>query len=70
MRVGALTNIVGQGGRFLSEDLPEEETRLLRKHERTGRPLGGDSFIDGLEKTSGGILPRQKPGPKPKQRPK
>jgi len=45
----------------------EEEIGLLRRHERTGRPLIGDSFIDRLEKKSGRILRRQKPGPKLKQ---
>jgi len=65
--VGALTDMVRDWGRFLSEDLPDDEIGLLRRHERTGRRLGSDSFIDRLEKTSGRILRRQKPGPKPKQ---
>ncbi|UCG67915.1 MAG: hypothetical protein JSW12_12600, partial [Deltaproteobacteria bacterium] len=54
-------------GRFLSGDTPEEEIALVRTHERTGRPLGADGFIDWLDRTSGRILHRQKPGPKPKQ---
>ena len=65
--VGALIDMVRDWGRFLSEDLPDDEIGLLRRHERTGRLLGSDSFIDRLEKTSGRILRRQKPGPKPKQ---
>jgi len=48
-------------------DLPEEAIALLCGHERTGRPLRSDSFIDRLEKTSGRIVRRQKPGPKTKQ---
>jgi putative transposase len=33
---------------FLDSDTQEQEIALLRKHERTGRPLGGDSFIERL----------------------
>jgi len=31
--------------KFLVFDVQEQEIELLRKHERTGRPLGSDSFI-------------------------
>jgi len=27
----------------------EEEIAKIRKHERTGRPLGSEGFVDGLE---------------------
>ena len=37
---------------------------LIQLHERTGRPLGSDTFIDELEKISGRPLRPQKPGPK------
>jgi hypothetical protein len=47
---------------------PEEEINLLRAHDRTGRPLGDEAFLIGLEKRLGRILRRQKPGPKPKNR--
>jgi len=36
----------------LSDDAKEAETDLLRKHERTGKPLGKDSFIETMEKSS------------------
>jgi len=61
---------IGRTGDFLSEELPEEEIGLLRSQEHTGRPLGGESFVSLLEDTSGRTLRRQKPGRKPKQRPK
>ena len=42
----------------------ENEIMLLKKHEPTGRPLGSQSFIVGLEKSRGSILRRQPFGPK------
>ncbi|MBI3016120.1 MAG: hypothetical protein HYY65_13905 [Candidatus Tectomicrobia bacterium] len=36
----------------------------IRKHERTGRPLGSESFTEKLELVIERILRRQKPGPK------
>ena len=46
---------------FLAIDAQEPEIALFRKHERTGRPLGVDSFIGTME-----LL--QKPGPKKKDK--
>ena len=69
VKVAALLDMVGDWGQFLSEELPDEEIGLLRSHEHTGRPLGTERFIDWLEKTSGRILRRQKPGRKCKQGP-
>jgi len=45
----------------LAIDAQEPEIALFRKHERTGRPLGVDSFIGTME-----LL--QKPGPKKKDK--
>jgi putative transposase len=52
--------------RLLAIAIPEEELNLLRAHDRTGRPLGDEAFLIGLEQNLGRILRRQKPGPKPK----
>jgi len=41
-----------------------EELELLHRHERTGRPLGGEPFLDQLEQRLGRRLRPQKPGPK------
>jgi putative transposase len=43
----------------------EEVAATLRRHESTGRPLGGERFLTRLEKKLGKILRPQKPGPKP-----
>jgi hypothetical protein len=61
VKVAALLDMLGDCGEFLSKELPEEEAGLLRSHEPTGRPPGGVSFIDWLEKTSGRILRSQNP---------
>ncbi len=51
---------------FLSPHLAEADSVLARKHERTGRPLGAESFVDSLEKILGRSLKPQKPGRKSK----
>lgn len=44
----------------------ESEVELLHRHERTGRPLGEDSFLKKLENQLKRSLRPQKPGPKKK----
>ncbi len=51
---------------FLSSESQERDIELLRKHERTGRLLGGDSFIESLERLLDRDLKPQKSGPKKK----
>jgi putative transposase len=51
---------------FLARVIREEDIKLLRAHEQTGRPLGGEEFLASLEKDLGRILTRKKPGPKGK----
>ena len=46
--------------------MTENELLRLRRHERTGRPLGSDIFLRRLEKRLGRLLARLKPGPKPR----
>ncbi|MBI5870656.1 MAG: transposase [Actinobacteria bacterium] len=59
--------VAGDWSRFLDaeaeNDIPLELAGILRKHERTGRPLGGDSFIQQLEQETGRMLRKGKPGP-------
>ncbi len=50
----------------LEDGLAEADMRKrLPESTRTGRPLGGDKFLDLCERQSGLILGRQRPGPKP-----
>jgi len=53
------------GGLLPGKSQSETSVSLLRKHERTGRPLGAESFIDGLERALNRRHRKQKPGPKP-----
>ncbi|MBW2100842.1 MAG: transposase [Deltaproteobacteria bacterium] len=54
--------------KFLAFDVQEQEIELFRKHERTGRPLGSDSFIEKMELLLDRKLKPQKPGPKKKNK--
>ncbi len=51
---------------FLDGGLDAETHEQIRRGERTGRPLGDDSFVAILEAATGRALARQKPGPKPR----
>ena len=63
VKVEPLLALVPDWAKFLQLTSPEE-VETLQRHERTGRPLGSDSFIDGLETALGRVLRPQKPGPK------
>ena len=54
--------------KFLAVDVQEPEIKLFRKHERTGRPLGADSFIEKMELLLNRGLKLRKPGPKKKDK--
>jgi putative transposase len=64
--VGPLLEVVEDWEEFLSEDLGKAEADALRRSERTGRPLGSESFMVWLEGLVGRRLRRRKPGPKPR----
>ncbi len=53
---------------FLNSAMPEEEPGELRRHVRTGRPLGDERFVGRLEEMRGRALKPQKHGPKPRDR--
>jgi hypothetical protein len=48
----------------------EDEVDILRRHQRTGRPLGDDAFVERLEASLGRNLRPRKPGPKPRKTPR
>ena len=54
--------------KVLSIDANEQEIDSFRKHERTGRPLGEDVFIETVESLLGRKLKRERPGPKKKDK--
>jgi len=49
---------------FLSGKDEQADTNLLRMHLNNGRPLGNSHFVTELEKLTGRVLHKQKPGPK------
>ncbi|MBI9093025.1 MAG: hypothetical protein JEZ12_27745 [Desulfobacterium sp.] len=53
---------------FLASDVRKSQIELFRKHERTGRPLGDDSFVAKMELLLDRKLKPQKPGPKKKDK--
>ena len=64
MKVKPLLEMVGDWREFIKRGLDRDEVNALRKHERTGRPLGDEAFVTNLEKTLTRALRPQKPGPK------
>ena len=62
VKVAPLLEMVGNWSSFLSLS-PAAELDLLHRHERTGRPLGTDAFLERLELNMGRTLKPRKPGP-------
>jgi putative transposase len=66
VKVGPLLEMVGDWKLFL-DGADEERLNAIRRHERTGRPLGTADFVERLELHLGRTLKHRKPGPKGKQ---
>ena len=47
---------------FLRRRMDKDEVAALRRHERTGRPLGGERFMDRVERLLSRTLKPRKPG--------
>jgi len=67
VRVAPLLARAGDWSSFLGQGGNAEESESLRKHESTGRPLGGGAFVEDLERLLGRVLRPRAPGPKPKR---
>jgi len=63
-----LSIINGDWRQFLAGVFSNEELEEIRKHSRTGRPLGSSAFVESLEHKLGRKLKPQKPGRKPKEK--
>jgi len=70
VRVAPLLKRVKDWREFLTEALEVDDAELLRRHERTGRPLGQPAFLDRIEKMLGRIVRPAKRGRKPKRQKK
>jgi putative transposase len=64
VKVAPLLELAPNWRAFLARVIREEDIKLLRAHENTGRPLGDEAFLATLEQDLGRILKRQKPGRK------
>ncbi len=62
--VAPLLDIAGDWRLFLAGDEERAVTDAIRKHERTGRPLGPETFVERLENDLDRPLKPGKPGPK------
>jgi putative transposase len=68
VKVEPLLNIVKKNWKdFLLDKSFSLEIETLRKHERTGRPLGDIPFIEKLEKKLSQQIKPKRPGRKPKK---
>jgi len=56
--------LIGDWEAFIETDIDQNEAKMLRLHERTGRPLGDVAFIENLETILGRSLKKEKPGPR------
>jgi len=66
--VKPLLRLVDDWRELLASGVSEEEYSALRKHERTGRPLGSKRFVGQLEEKLGRVLKPQKGGRPKKQK--
>ena len=60
--VNPLPRLVDDWREFLAGGVSEEDYNALRKHERTGRPLGSERFVGQLDEKLGRVLKPQKGG--------
>jgi putative transposase len=67
-KVAPLLAMGGDWRALLDIAIREEEIRDLRRHGRTGRPLGDETLLGRLEEMVGRVLKPRKRGPKPNHR--
>jgi putative transposase len=64
VKVSPLLGMIHSWSAFMQSSVSDVEMESIRKHERTGRPLGRDHFIDQLESKTGLSLRKKRTGPK------
>jgi len=64
-----VTTRVADWRAYLDLETPDETIERLRLHERTGRPLGDEAFVDRLERLVGHRLRPGTPGRPRKEKP-
>lgn len=66
VKIEGLRGLVPDWREYVQCQCSRAELEALRRHERTGRPLGSDNFVQGLEIRLARALFPKKSGPKPK----
>lgn len=64
VKTAPLAAFVSDWPAFLEEEIEPEQYAAIRSHEKTGRPLGDDTFLEKLEQLTARSLKKKKPGPK------
>ncbi len=64
VKVEPLLAIIPDWQGLLASEVSAEEYKTIRRHERSGRPLGNNCFVARVEKLTKRVLRRKKPGPK------
>lgn len=64
VKVAPLLSMAGPWDVFIQQPISKDVMKRIKQHERTGRPLGDDTFIERLECETGRSLQKMKPGPK------
>ncbi len=64
VQVSAMLEIVKDWRGFLDDAMTVREMEQIRRHERTGRPVGNDQFFTSLEDALGVSVRPKKRGPK------
>ena len=49
VKAGPLLNLVSHWRDFLNQGLTVKDIERIEKHEKTGRPLGNENFIEEVE---------------------
>ena len=64
VKVRPMLDRVADWREYIGQQPTETESEALRLHNRTGRPLGSEEFVEKLQEIAGRTLKPQKPGPK------
>lgn len=66
VKVDPLLSLVSDWRSFLSDTVDTDEQEKIKRHSRTGRPLGSETFFNRLQAVLGKDVRPKKPGPKKK----
>jgi len=65
VKAAPLLEVINNWKSFLASGMQEKDEIKIKRHARTGRPLGSQAFLDAIEKLLERRVRPRKPGPKP-----